>query len=71
MPKDFFHYKLHFQIKLGNCNKNFDCINIDSYFSNETSQSKQVHVNSHQNGQSSIDSDRFECSFGAYLEVRL
>ncbi|CAM4917867.1 unnamed protein product, partial [Rotaria socialis] len=36
--------------------------------SNQNSQSKQVHANFHQNGESSNDSDRYEFSFSAYLE---
>ncbi|CAF4605719.1 unnamed protein product, partial [Rotaria sp. Silwood2] len=36
--------------------------------SNENSQSKQVHVSFHQNGESSNNVDRYEYTFGAYLE---
>ncbi|CAF0775029.1 unnamed protein product [Rotaria sordida] len=40
----------------------------DNKDSNQNSQSKQVHVSFHQNGESSNNIDRYEYTFGAYLE---
>jgi stress response protein SCP2 len=39
------------------------------FFSNENSQSKQVRVSFNQNGESSNNDERYEYTFGAYLEV--
>lgn len=76
MPRDSFRWDLHLPIgspvQIGNVLTWL--VSVDTFLgssSNENHLSKQVRVSFNQNGDSSSNGERYEYTFGAYLEVWL